>query len=73
MPRQARPQSSFVNDSHVLYTGWVLGSMVKAGLPFTPVYDSEGIVTNRVQVTTPDGVVITLLVPPPPDDWTFPL
>ena len=73
MPRAARAPSNFVNDLHVLYAGWVLGAMIKAGLTgIEPVYDEAGMVTNRVTVTTPDGAV-TLVIPPPPDGWRFPL
>ena len=63
--------SNFASDNHVLYAGWIMGHMVKAGLPFTPVVDPDGNYTNRVTVTTPEGVVITLLIPAPPDDWKF--
>lgn len=73
MSAARRETSNFVNDNHVLYAGWVMGTMVKAGLPFAPVRDDQGNYTNRVTTTTPDGVVITLLIPAPPEDWTFPL
>jgi hypothetical protein len=61
----------------VLYAGWVLTSLVKAGLPVTPVYDSDGIVTNRVLIDVPEDVTgpggVVLMIPPPPDGWKLPL
>ena len=71
MPRPAGRSSNFASDTHVLYAGWVMGHMSKADLPFQPVLDDQGNYTNRVTVTTPEGVVITLIIPPPPDDWRF--
>jgi hypothetical protein len=71
MPRPAGRSSNFASDTHVLYCGWVMGHMARAGLPFQPVLDDEGNYTNRVEVTTLEGVVVTLIVPPPPDDWRF--
>jgi len=74
MPAKSPGRSSnFVSDQHVLYVGWVLGHMQKAELPFTPVTDEHGNLTNRVTVPTPVGVVLTLIIPPPPDDWKFTL
>ena len=70
MPSKPRPDSNFVSDNHVLFCGWVLGQMVRAGLPFEPVADPEGNFTNRVHITgLPDGINVTLIIPPPPDDW----
>jgi len=73
MTKPAGRPSNFVSDQHTLYCGWVMGLMVKAGLPFEPVADEHGNFTNRVSVPTLSGVGITLLIPPPPDDWKFPL
>lgn len=70
-PKASSRPSNFVSDQHVLFCGWVLGHMVRSGLPFEPVRDADGNYTNRVNVTTPEGVVFTLIIPPPPDDWKF--
>ena len=72
MPRAARPTSSFVNDLHVLYAGWVLGNLIRSGVPAEPVYDSDGVVTNRVLIGTAETSV-ALIIPPPPDGWRLPL
>ena len=70
MPRASRPPSNFTSDRHVLYAGWVMGQMLRSGLPFEPVLDPEGNYTNRVTVGPPQGGQrITLVIPPPPDDW----
>lgn len=62
---------NFVDDRHNLYAGWVLGHALKHGLPAEPVYDDDGIVTGRIMLHVSDGIDITLIVPPPPADWTF--
>ena len=61
MTKPAGRPSNFVSDQHTLYCGWVMGLMVKAGLPFEPVADEHGNFTNRVSVPTLSGVGITLL------------
>jgi hypothetical protein len=73
MPRASRPASNFTSDRHVLYAGWVMGEMIRSGLPFVPIRDADGNYTNRVTLAPPLGgdnaPQITLLIPPPPDDW----
>jgi hypothetical protein len=59
----------FDSDRHALYTGWVIGRAVRAGLAVTPVYDDDGNYTDRFVI---DRIGITVVVPPPPDDWTVP-
>jgi len=70
MPTKPSRKSNFVSDNHALYCGQVLGLMMKAGLPFEPVVDDDGDLTNRVTVATSlPNLTITLLIPPPPDGW----
>lgn len=72
---------NFVDDRHALYAGWVLGIALNNGLEALPVVDEAGNATDRIAIqlpkpadvfedTWPDThVTITLVVPPPPDDW----
>jgi hypothetical protein len=69
---------NFVDDRHALYAGWVLGVALNNGLDALPVVDADGNATDRitVQLQRPADVfepvvdvTITLVVPPPPDDW----
>lgn len=73
MPRPARPASNFTSDRHTLYAGWVLGELIRSGLPVEPVRDASGNYTNRITVNPPLGGesahAVTLMIPPPPDDW----
>jgi hypothetical protein len=74
MPRASRPPSNFTSDRHVLYAGWVMGEMLRTGLPFEPVVDADGNYTNRFVINPPAGSdtpKITLVIPPPPDDWNL--
>jgi hypothetical protein len=59
----------FDSDRHALYVGWVVGIAQKHGLRPYPVTDDDGNYTDRVVVRTPGGYDITVIVPPPPDDW----
>ena len=61
----------FVDDRHALYVGWVLGLAMRNGLPARPIVDDAGNYTDRLVVDLKPGMTITLVVPPPPDDWTF--
>jgi hypothetical protein len=74
MPRKTST-SNFVSDNHTLYAGWVLGEMLRSGLPVEPVLDPNGNYTNRVLIRPPLGgdlpPEITLLIPPPPDGWSL--
>lgn len=60
--------SNFVDDRHNLYCGWVFGLALKYDLPLQPIYD-DGNFTNRMAMALPNGITITIVVPPPPDDW----
>lgn len=61
--------SKFVDDRHNLYCGWVFGLALKYDLPLQPIYDEDGIVTDRMLMALPNGITIEIVVPPPPDDW----
>ena len=66
----------FDGDRHALYVGWVLGVAMRAGVDVRPEVDDEGNYTDRLIVVLPDRTspveyIITLVVPPPPDDWSF--
>ena len=73
MPRASRPTSNFTSDRHAFYAAWVLGEMLRSGVPVSPVRDDDGNYTNRVTVHPPLGgdnpPKIMLMIPPPPDDW----
>jgi len=75
MPRSAtpaHPPSNFASDNHALYFGWILGLMVKSGLPVQPVVDDDGNYTNRVLLDLAGGLPqVQLLIPVPPDGWKF--
>ena len=58
-------------DRHALYVGWVLGLAMRHGLPVTLVDDEHGNHTDRLAVIVSPTLTITVVVPPPPDDWTF--
>ena len=62
------------SERHALYVGWVLGCAMRAGVEVTPVVDADGNYTDRLTVVLPDRTepveyIITVIVPPPPDDW----
>jgi hypothetical protein len=65
----------FVDDRHAQYAGWVLGIALKNGVPVTNVVDEHGNHTDRLQLELhdpkqrPTKLMVTLVVPPPPDDW----
>ena len=61
---------------HARYAGWICGLAIANGLEVLPVVDEAGYYTDRVEVKLlrpiSDGnprVTVTLVVPPPPDDW----
>lgn len=66
---QPKGFSNFYNTRHNLYVGWVVGAALRNGIPLEPVVDSDGLVTAELRLLLPDGIVITLLVPEPPEDW----
>ena len=66
---------TFVDDRHALYVGWVLGCAMRAGVDARPVVDDDGNYTDRLVIELPDqaepvAYTITVVVPPPPDDWS---
>lgn len=67
-----------IDDRHALYIGWVLGCAMRAGVGVRPVIDDEGNYTDKLELVLPKGrlgkvdVTVTFIVPPPPEDWTFP-
>ena len=60
-----------MSHRHALYVGWVLGIAMRNGIDARPEVDEQGNYTCRLIVTAPDGTDLHLVVPPPPDDWTF--
>ena len=70
MPERSE-EPLFVSERHALYVGWVLGVGMRHGIPLVPVVDFDGNYTDRVTYTTPGNSVITFIVPPPPEDWSF--
>jgi len=65
--------AEFESERHALYCGWVLGLAMRYGIPARPVVTAEGEYTNRLTCEVEGGATVTLVVPPPPDDWTFDL
>lgn len=70
----------FTDERHALFAGWVLGLAWRNGIAAEPVMDDDGNYTDRLEVRLPfrpdagtDGGLrwysVTLIVPPPPDDW----
>jgi len=58
----------FVDERHNLYVGWVLGIALNHGLHATPVLDEHENYTDRIAVALGESM-ITVVVPPPPEDW----
>lgn len=59
-----------MNPRHALYVGWVLGIALRHDVLATPVLDEDENYTDHLEVYVPaNGVTITVIVPPPPDDW----
>lgn len=68
--------TDFENDRHALYTGWVLGIAMRHGIDLSPDVDEAGNYTPNLTIRFQAGpgrpaASVTLVVPPPPDDWTF--
>lgn len=77
-PTQAATQAAtqgppyFADDRHALYAGAILGIGMKYGIPLSPVVDDQGNFTDRFTLALEGGAItITLVVPPPPDEWTM--
>lgn len=60
--------NNFLDDRHALYAGWVMGLALNQGLHATPVLDAEGNYTDRIAVSFGEDM-ITVVVPPPPENW----
>ena len=56
---------------HAHYAGWVIGLAQGHDLPVEPELDDNGNHTDRFTLAL-GGHTITLVVPPPPDDWEPP-
>jgi len=62
--------SAFTDPRHALYVGAVVGIGLRHGVPLAPILDDDGNYTNRIVLGIPHAhVTVTLVVPPPPDDW----
>lgn len=59
---------NFETDRHALYCGWVMGVAKRHGLPFEAVME-DGNWTPKLALRVSDDVAITLVIPPPPDEW----
>lgn len=69
-------EAHFVSERHALYTGWILGIALKHGIDLAPEVDDAGNYLPRLTLRLRAGpdrpaATVTLVVPPPPDDWTF--
>ena len=68
----------FIGDRHALYVGWVCGIAMRNGIYVRNVLDDDGNYTDRITVELydptqrPVKVTMTLVIPPPPDDWVAP-
>jgi len=58
---------------HALYAGCVVALALQQGLALEPLMDAEGNYTAEFMVTLrpsrADAIVVTLVIPPPSDDW----
>lgn len=60
-----------VDRRHAQYVGWMLGIARRAGLPAQPVLDDAGYCTDEISFPAVNSDInITVVVPPPPEDWT---
>lgn len=68
--------TAFVDDRHAIYVGWVCGMAVQNGVAVRPITDDAGNYTDTLEIVLPDeawrNVTVTVVVPPPPDDWVLP-
>lgn len=60
----------FVDDRHALYAGWVIGRCATT-FPVRPVLDDAGDYTARLAIELLSGLVVELVVVPPPPCHTF--
>ena len=82
---EAPQMSNFVSDRHALYVGWVMGIAVRNNLNVRPILDPDGNYTDSFTIELPNfgpmvqspylplqpqpQVTLTVIIPPPPDDW----
>lgn len=64
------------SDRHALYVGAVLGLAMRHGLDLIPVVDEYGNYTDELMLSLADAtgmlpITVTVVVPPPPEDWTL--
>ncbi len=59
----------FDSDRHALYCGWVAGIAMKHGFDMRIVTDDEGNYTDHFVINLRPYATVTVIVPPPPDDW----
>ncbi|HSS11895.1 MAG TPA: hypothetical protein VLL25_18550 [Acidimicrobiales bacterium] len=73
MSPNADTEGHFVDDRHALYVGWIVGIALRNGVVVEPVIDEAGNYTDRLTVALfGSGPTVTLIVPPPPADWSPP-
>ena len=58
-----------VDDRHALFIGCVAGIAMRNGLRVEFVDDEHGVHTDRLLITIEPNVSVTVIVPPPPEDW----
>lgn len=58
-----------LSERHALYVGWALGVALRQGVPIEPVRDEAGNYTDRLVLHVSDQADLTVVVPPPPEDW----
>lgn len=61
-----------ISTLHALYVGWVLGSALRHNLPFQPVVDAFNNYTDRLRLVLSPTVTVEVVVPQPPEGWTWP-
>ena len=62
------------SDTHALYIGATLGSMMRFGLDANPVVDAYRDYTDGIELLLPElpeGTHVTVIVPEPPEGWTI--
>jgi hypothetical protein len=59
----------FESDRHALYCGWIAGIAMKHGFDMSIVTDEDGNYTDRFVLRLKPYATITVVVPPPPEEW----
>jgi hypothetical protein len=62
---------NWADERHALYVGAVCGLAIYHGLDIVGDVDDQGDWTDRIVIRFSDEVYVTVIVPPPPDDWTL--